>query len=50
MNADKMMEASDALIDLLEEHLGELGESENIQAAIALLEIVKHSIITAAMQ
>ena len=50
MNADKMMEASDALIDLLEERLGELGESENMQAAIALLEIVKHSIITASMQ
>jgi hypothetical protein len=50
MNADKMMEASDALIDLLEEKVGELGETENMQAAIALLEIVKQSIITAAMQ
>lgn len=50
MNADKMVEASDALIDLLEERVGELGESENMQAAIALLEIVKHSIITAAIQ
>lgn len=50
MNANKMIEASDALIDLLEEKVGELGESENMQAAIALLEIVKQSIITAAMQ
>ena len=50
MNADKMIEASDALVDLLEDKCGELGETENMQAAIALLEVVKHSIITAAMQ
>jgi hypothetical protein len=50
MNSDKMIEASDAIIDLLGEKIGDMEQLENMVASIALLEVVKHSIITAAMQ
>lgn len=50
MNSDKMMEASGAIVDLLQEKVGDMEQLENMMASLALLEIVKHSIITAAMQ
>jgi|LakMenEpi03Aug12_release.lakeMendotaPanAssembly.Ray.scaffolds.fasta_scaffold1557255_1 hypothetical protein len=48
MNPDKMIEASDAIVDLLQEKVGNLEQLDNMMGAIALLEIVKHSMIAAA--
>jgi hypothetical protein len=50
MSSDKMIEASDAIIDLLQEKVGNLEPLDSMMASIALLEIVKHSIIAAAAQ
>ncbi len=50
MNSDNMIEASGAIIDLLGEKIGDMEQLENMMTSLALLEIVKHSIITAAMQ
>lgn len=49
MTSDKMIETSDALIDLLVEKIGDLDKLENMLAALALIEIVKHSIIASSM-